>query len=88
MAFAVMDAFPEKTPAGEEKRKALLWRAMLAFRCIANDARCKDYVREKDGQKFVASALMEAAATQILDAAGACHASPIGSAPYVWCRTR
>ncbi len=63
MAFAIMDAFPEKTAAGEEKRKALLWRAMFAFRRIARDVRFKDYVREKGGQEFVAPALMEAAAT-------------------------
>ena len=63
IAFAIMDAFPEKTPAGEEKRKALLWRAMFAFGRIASDARYKDYVREKDGQEFVASALMKAVAT-------------------------
>ena len=69
MAFAIMEAFPEKTPAGDEKRKALLWRAMFAFRRIVSDPRYKEYVRDQDGQQFVAAALMEAVATTPMDTA-------------------
>lgn len=63
MAFAILDAFPEKTPENEEKRQSLLWRVMFAFPELASDPRFEHYTHEKDGEHFIEEAILEAAAT-------------------------
>jgi hypothetical protein len=62
-AFAIMDAFPEKTPEGEAKRRSLRWRAMFAMADVTNDPRFGAYTKVENGQSFIAGALMEAVAS-------------------------
>jgi hypothetical protein len=64
MAFAIMDAFPEKTPEGDLKRQSLLWRVMRALPMVLKDPRAQSYVRdEKDGRSMIATPLIDAIAT-------------------------
>jgi hypothetical protein len=67
-AFAIMDAFPEKTESGEEKRQALLWRAIFAYAAVARDRRFAEYTHEKDGQFFIEEAIVEALAATPMSA--------------------
>lgn len=45
-AFAIMDAFPDKTPEGDKKRRALLHRALFAMLEVMDDPRSTPYRRE------------------------------------------
>ena len=60
MAFAIMDAFPEKTHSGEAKRRSLLWRVMFSLPPVFNDSRAKAYLKTEAGQTLVSKPLLEA----------------------------
>ena len=60
MAFAIMDAFPEKTPEGDARRLSLLWRVLAALPQTLRDPRAAAYLTTENGQKFIGTALLEA----------------------------
>jgi hypothetical protein len=68
MAFAILEAFPEKTPENEERRRSLLWRVIFAFPEIASDPRFEQYTHEENGEHFIEEAILEAAATTPMSA--------------------
>lgn len=61
-AMAILDAFPDKSTAGEAKRKSLLWRVMFVIAEATTDARAKRYLIDDNGQAYIDQALMEAMA--------------------------
>jgi hypothetical protein len=62
-AFAIMDAFPDKTAAGDRLRQSLLWRVIFAAQEVFRDSRSRIYLKKEADQDMVAQPLIEAIAT-------------------------
>jgi hypothetical protein len=62
-AFAIMDAFPEKTPEGDARRMSLLWRVMFALPTTLRDPRAATYLKTENGQSFIGRPLLQALGT-------------------------